>query len=349
MKFKKIEMQRNLAGYDTQKLQEVVIQQNKTIEKSLKAVSEKLYSPKELKPLCEAMLVKKAHGKSSKDKSSKDKVDDPRFSVRKGTNAAFDHIDFKKKFINAKVKIFTQHLIGFYNEKFKNNERDYIKKAVGNSNTIHILLTGRKSKVKKDGTLLATNDHIIGAVTFCIVEKTALILWLGVSSKLYDKGFGNSNEPFLPFEQNFCIGTFLLVCVQQFLYVQKGQVFLAAQIHMEKENGPYTFYERNFFGQVDKDHPEITNLQQQARDHLLEDKNLIWMFCKYFIAELSCNWLDNHSNSSENVIRTIIKLAYKQALNKVDADDDEIVKWKAIGKEVKKRIQKKKKRFQLFI
>ena len=131
-------MQWKFAGYDGQKLYEIVIQENKTIDRLLKFVSEKLYVPEELKPLCEATVPKKVQSKESKDKGN-----EPRFYVRIGKSAALDHSDFKKKFSNSKLKsTFTTHLETFYNEKFRNNERPYIEKAVKDPETVHILLTG---------------------------------------------------------------------------------------------------------------------------------------------------------------------------------------------------------------
>ena len=297
------EKQRKFAGCDSQKIVDHIKSQDRTVDKALKNVADRVYIPPQLKPLCES-TVEKVPGKGKND----DTKTDPRFFVRIGTSKALNHSDFKKRFLNNKLRnTFISHLESFYNEKFKGNERPYIAKTLNKEGVIHILLTGRTIKRRKsDDKISSISDQIIGAVSFYLTNDSALILWLGVSSKKFDGIFGQSNidknHDFPTFGRNFHIGTFLLVCVQQYFFVRNGKYEVAAQVHEGSEDGPTLFYTRNYFHHVIESDDTIISLRENCKEFLLDDDNLIWMVCNGLIAELSCYWLTDLVRENESFI-----------------------------------------------
>ena len=123
MAIKSYEKQRKFAGCDAQKLNEAVETTNRTVDKSLKNVAERLFTSLQMKPLCKSTVTEiSAKGKLEEGKK------DSRFYVRIGKTAAFSHSNFRKKIINSKVSNFITHLEIFYDEKFKANERPFINK-----------------------------------------------------------------------------------------------------------------------------------------------------------------------------------------------------------------------------
>lgn len=92
MKYRCYDKQRNFCGLGTQKLVESIETQNKAIEKAVKNVADRLYTPSQLQPIIDCTVPKFIQKGSLVDSSTPDK----RFTVRAGNSIALNHCEFKK-------------------------------------------------------------------------------------------------------------------------------------------------------------------------------------------------------------------------------------------------------------
>ena len=176
-----------------------------------------------------------------------------------------------------------EKIITFYNEQFKSDETDSLKKIPEDNRLCHFLICSQKSR----GTRTSGKTYtIIGAVSFIIfdgqqdknIKPFSQTCWLAIVNDpvhtINDFSFKGLKFKSVPFRGGIGLGAFLLSCVQEATNLCVGSHINTVQAFHDYQEGPIGFYYRHHYRRTNADSYFVRHMVDNS-DHYIKSETLI--------------------------------------------------------------------------
>jgi hypothetical protein len=255
--------------------------------------------------------------KNKNDKSTNININTDDYVTKPPYKFGKDDVSMKKLFLR------------FYHGVFKTNEIESMTKAFDDEKTIHFTIFGRRATVitkPNRKKIFKYNDILIAEATYHFDNaKTLFLNWISVSHfslqelNIHDKFDEEIKDPNnnkkitinqVSLRKKFGFGTFMLIIGQLFKsIIATYWCPIICQVHYNSKNGPYNWYIKRYFIQIDDSH-QLVHDQFIFRDNFIihKDKDLVWMM---LFQPLICLFNpDTIGRNDDNAFKTLLIRGY---------------------------------------
>jgi hypothetical protein len=186
-----------------------------------------------------------------------------------------------------------------YKGVFATDETESLNKAFNHDKTIHVTIFARKASFEKSANkkaktkLIKYSDILIAEATYLIdSSKSVFLNWLVVLDiplsdlKIHEDFIVKNKEDnvktnptlLLSIRKQYGIGRFLLLIGQLFKsIIATYWCPIICQVHKGVKTGPFIFYVKSYFIQVDDYHQLVHDQYIIRSQFVMPDPNLVWM------------------------------------------------------------------------
>jgi hypothetical protein len=189
--------------------------------------------------------------------------------------------------------------VDFFDQMFERDEVSELEKCYRRENLLTVSIFARSASRTKTN-LIRYNDQLIGAASYIFDSLGSILLsWIGIiESNLSDldihDDFKDHNNPL---RLTYNLGRFLLIICQVFKsIIYRKWCPIVCQVHCNPGNGPYNFYENNFFLQMNECFQLVYDqLVHRKTAVIFDDEQLVWMVLLFPLNDLLLNQIEKSS------------------------------------------------------